>query len=98
MLPSSSIPETEDERPIDTNKIDLCNFKNINLFLIADKRLYILHEKWLWILNPTEMIYTKPVSYTHLYVSRIIPESFPGIGNLFGLAVQAYVIEFLDQV
>lgn len=39
------LPEREDEYPVDGNKIDLYHLKNINMLLIADKRLYTLYDK-----------------------------------------------------
>lgn len=62
--PSSVPPITEDDRSIDTNQIDLCHFKKINIFLIANKRLHILYDKWLWIINTDKMTYSKPLIIT----------------------------------
>ena len=48
MVPVSTTPrspvEEEDNYSTVDSKIDLCRLKNLNTFLIADKRLYILYE------------------------------------------------------
>ena len=56
--------EEEDNYSVVDSKIDLCRLKNLNTFLIADKRLHILYEKWLWIVNIDDMIYSKPIIIT----------------------------------
>lgn len=59
-----TVPQMEEDQPVDTDQIDLCRLKNINTFLIANNRLYILYEKWLWIVNTNEMTYSTPVIIT----------------------------------
>lgn len=58
------IAQLSDGNPIVTNDIDLCSLKNINMFLISNKRMYILYDKWLWILNINEKSYSNPIILT----------------------------------
>lgn len=81
----SSLPEigetTTDQLPIDASQIDLCHFENINIFLIANKRLYISYQKWLWIINMGETTYPKSLVITDWLT--FLPRNFSKVSAVY---------------
>lgn len=102
LIPTSQPPnfvpseeEEDDDYPIDTSQIDLCNFKNLNMFLIANKRLYVLHDKWLWILNSNDMSYSKPTIITDWL--KFIPKNFSKIIAVYQRP-SGEIVMFIDSL
>lgn len=91
--PSSS-PAVTDEEPIDTTEVDLCHFKNINMFLVANKRLYILHQKWLWIINIGEKTNPKPLVITDWLT--FLPRNFSKVSTVYQRP-SGEIVMFIDS-
>ena len=64
LTPTSPSLPVGNNYDINVNEINICHLKNIKTFLVANKRLYILYEKWLWIINLNDMTYSNPVIIT----------------------------------
>ena len=63
--------------------------------LIADKRLYILYEKWLWIVNTDDMIYSKPIIITDWLT--FLPKNFSRVLAVYQRP-SGEIVMFIDSL
>lgn len=93
--PTSPLLPVGDNHDINVNEIDICHLKNINTFLVANKRLYILYEKWLWIINSNDMTYSNPVIITDWLT--FLPKDFSKVLAAYQRP-SGEIVMFIDSV